>query len=424
MDDIAKTLAYKIETRKFAQEWLGLAISKDVKGSSAGMEDKIKALSALMDEAWHYSTVTSYFPLISRRRILGRFIVFAKKVARKFIHVFLRWYIDPIMNRQSIFNKQMIELAQRSREIFESQQQTLQDLQEQIHLSNRRQTEEIETLKQFSKNLQDQMHVFNLQTAEAQRQSSQNIQEQMSAIHIEITNANQFIDYIRAKMNLSADLELLNDSSIDYMDFENTFRGSRDDIKAAQKYYLPYYELRGGGEVLDIGCGRGEFLEIMFDNNIPAYGIDVYPPFVDFCKQRGFRVFEADALTYLHSLSDCSLGGIFMSQVAEHLQSDYMIALIKTAYLKLKPGCHFIIETPNPEALITYRDFYIDFGHMKPVHYHAMEYLLKSAHFQHVERYNPPRSDRRIHLLNNERDISILNDFIFSYMDYGVIARK
>ena len=167
-------------------------------------------------------------------------------------------------------------------------------------------------------------------------------------------------------------------SSIDYLDFENHFRGMRELIIERQRMYLPYF--KGKKNVLDFGCGRGEFLELMKKEGIHAVGAETYSDYVDYCTERGLEVYHRDGLSYLKSMEKPD--GIFLGQVIEHLTIDQIVELTETAYEKLDEGGVIIMETPNPCSLSIYTNaFYIDPSHNKPVHPKTMEYLLHKAGF-------------------------------------------
>lgn len=162
--------------------------------------------------------------------------------------------------------------------------------------------------------------------------------------------------------------------SIDYFDFENHFRGSIESIKKSQSCYLKYFKDKEN--VVDIGCGRGEFLSLLKDNGIHAKGVDVYEPYVDYCNMKGFQAICGDGVAYLDSLD--SIDGIFVGQVVEHLQTHQIIRLCNTAFEKLTNGGCLVIETPNPTSLAIYTNaFYIDPSHVKPVHPLTLKYHLE-----------------------------------------------
>ena len=222
---------------------------------------------------------------------------------------------------------------------------------------------------------------------------------------------------------------------LDYLAFENVFRGKREDILNKQKQYVKYFKNDLQGEVLDIGCGRGEFLEIMKKENIPAYGIDIYDPFINYCLEKELNVKKCDALTHLNSLEDDSLNGVFMDSVVEHIEDDYILALINMVYRKIKKGTYFIIITPNPETFGGLHNFNIDLEHKKPIHYLTLEYLLKCEGFTEVERYEAIEADFPDKLLKLKKDeiknikqyndnIDIINKYLLGNREHVAIAKK
>jgi len=189
---------------------------------------------------------------------------------------------------------------------------------------------------------------------------------------------------------------------------------------------------------LDIGCGRGEFLELMKENNIKARGIDVNEQFVDYCRQKGLDAELKDGVAELEGLGDNSLGGIFMGQVIEHLEPDYLTRLLELAAKKLEPGAYLVAETPNPTMLSTFSNsFYLDLSHIKPVHPETMRFLMEYYGFEAVEiRYSEsskiPYSlalleagEAQIpNLKTFNEGINLLNQLLFGYQDYIIIGRK
>src|SRR6185503_12681354 len=175
-----------------------------------------------------------------------------------------------------------------------------------------------------------------------------------------------------------------------YLGFEDKFRGSSDDIRQRVSEYLPFFT--GARDVLDVGCGRGEFLGLLRDQGITARGIDINGSMVDVCRQQGLDVTEADALSYLRAQPDGSLGGLFAAQVVEHLEPRYLTAFLDAAFDKLRPGAPLILETINPACWFAFFESYIrDITHVRPLHPDTLSYLLIASGFQHVDvRYRAP----------------------------------
>lgn len=220
--------------------------------------------------------------------------------------------------------------------------------------------------------------------------------------------------------------------SIDYFDFENHFRGSIENIKKSQEFYLKYFADKKN--VLDIGCGRGEFLSLLKEKGISAKGIDIYEPYADYCRMNGLDAVCGDGTEYL---AQCSgIDGIFVGQVVEHLDVKSIIRLCNTAYEKLSEGGCIVIETPNPTSLAIYTNaFYIDPSHVKPVHPLTMKYFLEKAGFGNIEiiytENSRPQASIPALTVSGEGNTEEFNlamkkvsDLLFGSQDYAVIAVK
>lgn len=150
-----------------------------------------------------------------------------------------------------------------------------------------------------------------------------------------------------------------------YRGFEDLFRGPEAFIRERQRVYLPY--VADHGPVVDIGCGRGEFLDLLAEAHITAVGVDPDPGMVMHSRAKGHIVYQEDALSYFTAQPDHSIGAIFAAQVIEHLPYDDLIAFFVRAREKLSPGGVLIAETVNPHALPALKMFWIDLTHRAPI---------------------------------------------------------
>jgi O-antigen chain-terminating methyltransferase len=225
-----------------------------------------------------------------------------------------------------------------------------------------------------------------------------------------------------------------------YLTFEDLHRGNREDIMRRQKIYLSRFsECKN---VLDIGCGRGEFLEVLKKEGIQAWGIDINPTMVSYCRDLGLKAEEADALRFLSKTEKGVFDGIFCAQVVEHLSWSEIIHLVKLAYEKLPPGGKLLMETINPQCLTTFSGtFYLDPTHTKPVHPLTLQFACKAIGFTTVDiLYTSPFpdemklqevdffrrtgdiSDKLVNVLNN--NVIQLNELLYGPQDYAVLATK
>ncbi|HKW96286.1 MAG TPA: class I SAM-dependent methyltransferase [Bryobacteraceae bacterium] len=209
--------------------------------------------------------------------------------------------------------------------------------------------------------------------------------------------------------------------AFDYGRFAERFRGSEEYVKAGQKFYLPYFA--GLKEVLDIGCGRGEFLELMREAGVGARGIDLSQESVAQCRQKGLQAEVADLFVYLDGLADASLDGIFSAQVVEHLPPERIPEMIRLASQKLARGGLMAIETPNPECLAIFAThFYLDPTHTRPIPHALLAFYLEECGIGRIEvQYRSPAVESMPALAGLPEDFQ--NAF-FGGLDYAVIGRK
>ena len=225
-----------------------------------------------------------------------------------------------------------------------------------------------------------------------------------------------------------------------YFVFEDRFRGSSEEILERQRRYVQYFSRCSN--VLDIGCGRGEFLDLLRESDIGGYGVDVQEDMVLFCRKKGLRVVKASAVSHLASIEDKALDGVFMAQVAEHLVPSDLIALIGSAYRAMKFGTHLVIETINPSCVYALvKTFYLDLSHVKPVHPQTLAFLLESNGFRDVavEYLTPVSPEFSLEKLEESRlsseelkafvgtynsAVDKLNSLLYTHQEYAIVARK
>jgi SAM-dependent methyltransferase len=423
--------------------------------------------------------------LTSHRKLLGPFIVLAKKVVRQLL--------TPSLERQSGYNAVNNRLALHFWQQTAALQKISSELAEQVRGVRQELTEQIEgrhqhlskQVREIHEQLTDRTEGRLQQLAEQMRGVQQELSEQIGGVHQEGGAALQALRAevgeqvagvqreqaaalqemrersSRAERRVRRLLHSLADGQktdgqeagqsspnpkevlhrhpepyFDYFGFEDRFRGSETHIKECQSVYVEYF--KGSDQVLDIGCGRGEFLELLKEAGIKAKGLDLDLDMVLYCQDKELDVVRKDAFAYLECLPDESLGGLFTAQVVEHLDPSRVIELVNLCHRKLQSGGVMIVETPNPICLTVFaRSFYMDFSHIRPIHPEAMKFLFESVGFQNVQaRFSspiepsmriPPLSDVAANVKTAEefnRGIERLNDLLYGFQEYSVIGRK
>jgi SAM-dependent methyltransferase len=216
-------------------------------------------------------------------------------------------------------------------------------------------------------------------------------------------------------------------------EFERAFRGSEESVRDRYRDLAARFE--GCAPVLDVGFGRGEFLDLLREVGVEASGIEVDTDLVYTAAQRGLDVRTGDAASYLASLRDAALGGLCALQVVEHLSPQAYIDFARAAARVVRPGGLVVIDSPNPSSFYVYAHaFYLDPTHTRPVHPLFLMFLFDRAGFEKVElewRSPPPDAallepvpgDDDLARAVNE-NIARLNAVLYGPQDFAIIARR
>ena len=172
--------------------------------------------------------------------------------------------------------------------------------------------------------------------------------------------------------------------SLTYVGFEDRFRGSQEDIRTRVEDYLPI--LASASDVLDVGCGRGELLDLLRQHGVTARGVDTNDAMVQLCRARGLDVERDEALRFLERQPDGSLGGLVAIQVVEHFQPAYLLRVLETAHHKMRRGAPLVLETINPACWMAFFECYLrDITHRQALHPDTLRYLVQTSGFTNVD---------------------------------------
>jgi glycosyltransferase involved in cell wall biosynthesis/SAM-dependent methyltransferase len=211
------------------------------------------------------------------------------------------------------------------------------------------------------------------------------------------------------------------------------FRGSREVIRRRQEIYLPHVRVvaRLGGPVLDIGSGRSEWLELLRENGIDAYGVDVNERFVEEAAAMGMTVRHQGGVEHLRGVETGSLAAVTAFHVVEHVQPESLIELVDESLRALKPGGLLVLETPNPlNIVVGASSFNLDPTHVRPIHPLFLEFVLENRGFTQVRtlQLHPP-DEGPLEVWPTDRDalrrmVELLNRYFYAGQDFAVLGSR
>ena len=210
-----------------------------------------------------------------------------------------------------------------------------------------------------------------------------------------------------------------------YRAFEERHRGPRKLIRSRLQVYQPVITPLLGisqpANAIDLGCGRGEWLELLQDTGFAPQGVDLDAGMLAACTERGLPVTQGDALSHLQSLDDASQCIVSGFHIAEHLTFDHLKALVQQAFRVLKAGGLLILETPNPENLVVgASNFYLDPTHLRPLPPPLLSFLPEYHGFARVRTLRLQEQPE----LRQRSDITLMDVLGGVSPDYAVVAQK
>ena len=368
---------------------------------------------------------------------------------RKRLRGFVWRFVGPLFQRQEAFNATLVDLVNRNAQIAREQQQAIDSLSARVDEVTGRIDGVSTSIEGVSNELWRRWEATEARFAalEELRTTVGQVQHAVLTLERELRHVTSLSpDAAPARPDAAGATRV--EEALDaytYVGFENRFRGSEAEIRDRQVDYAPLFD--GASNILDVGCGRGEFLDVLRERGITARGLDLNGEMVEVCRSHGLEAEVGDALAYLHGLPDASLGGMFAAQVVEHLDPQYLIRLLAVAFQKLRPGSKIVLETINPQCWFAFFDSYLrDITHAQPLHPDTLQYLLVASGFQRTTvRYSAPYPEhaKLQHVALASRPVSTprssgltsavavvnanvdkLNRLLFTHMDYAAIGER
>jgi O-antigen chain-terminating methyltransferase len=324
----------------------------------------------------------------------GHVVHFVKRVVRKLT----RWYVEPRLELQTRLDEHSVEFATA------------------LYHHIRRIDSEIQQLEQRNADLELQIRA----TIEKQERllSSVAFQDDVDALRREVA-------VVLQRLGLAAATR----ANIDYSVFEDCFRGSQSDITKAQERYATLFST-GPGTIVDIGCGRGEMLEVLLRAGHEVIGVDNDATMIQTCRARNLSVIQEDGIHWLERAADNSLKGIFCAQVVEHLLTSELERFVRLAQSKLQVNGVLVMETINPRSLFALANhFFADTSHVRPVHPETLRFICGQVGFGRVEleeRSRHPMVELAEELPDDQVGSAVraLLACVFGYQDYVIVATK
>jgi len=365
---------------------------RDVDSASEAFPSRRREAEAL----W---AVSAQRPFLSRPGAWGRARGLALRPAKSILRKLMRWYVEPLAADQRRFNAAVLRLADALSERDDANRAVAEEL--------------IGAVADRQHELRGRLDV----TAEQARRGVE-LEERLTRLERRERPAAAAAAVPAAPVPAAAA------SVPDYFAFESRMRGSTESIRERQRPYVD--DFRDAAPVLDVGCGRGEFLALLREAGIDARGVDLDGDMVAYARGEGLEVEHADAVEYLQGLDDGSLGGMFAAQLVEHLPAPTLVGLLELAAAKLRPGGLLVAETINPLSPLALRNYYADLTHAQPLVPETLELLARQAGFGTVElRYLNAPEERLVEPADPviAANVARLNELLFGPLDYAIVAR-
>jgi SAM-dependent methyltransferase len=360
-------------------------------------EDPDDRFALQRDEAGRLWSVSAERPFLYRAggwgKARGRLLLPAKSFLRKL----MRWYVEPLAHDQRRFNVSLLKLVDALSDRGDAGQAALEERLDGLAHELRHRMDAVSAHARLAVELEERLtRVERRDRAEIGR--TRVAAEPVAAVQVPF---------------------------LDYFAYESRMRGATELVREKQRGYVE--DFRGAAPVVDLGCGRGEFLLLLREAGLEAKGVDVDADMVAYARGEGLEVEHTGAVEYLEGLADGSLGGIFAAQLLEHLPAPTVVRLLELAASKLRPGGLFVAETINPLSPLALRNYFADLTHSQPLVPETLELLARQAGFASVEtRFLNEPEEKLVEPADPTiaANVRRLNELLFGPLDYAIVARR
>jgi SAM-dependent methyltransferase len=371
------------------------------RGDGGQFKDTSDTFSLRRGEAERLWSVSAERPFLYRPGAWGRVRGLLLVPAKTFLRKLMRWYVEPLAYDQRRFNAALLEL--------------IDALSERTDAGIAALSERADARSAALDRRLDELHP----RVEGQGRLTNELEERLT--RLERREREPVPRAARAEIPTEPRGQPV---FPDYFAYESRMRGATALVREKQSGYVE--DFRGAAPVLDLGCGRGEFLSLLREAGIEAKGVDVDADMVAYARGEGLEVEHADGVESLEGLADGSLGGIFAAQLLEHLPAATVVRVLELAAAKLRSGGLLVAETINPLSPLALRNYFADLTHAQPLVPETLELLARQAGFSSVETrfLNEPEEK-----LAEPADPTIaanvrrLNELLFAPLDYAIVAR-
>jgi SAM-dependent methyltransferase len=360
-------------------------------------DGRADARAAVRGFAEQYWAVTAERPLERRPGLKGALALPVKKLLRPL----MRWYVEPFAYEQRMFNDAALKLI----DALWAEADTLRGADADLRKADEELAERFgRRVDEVGYSLSERLDEGARATADAERLLRE-LEERLTR-----TERRRDGDAPRTVAP-----QPRADAFPDYFAFESKLRGGTESVRGRQLAYVD--DFRDAAPVLDVGCGRGEFLALLREAGVEARGVDPDADMVAFARGEGLDVEQGDAVSHLEKLADGSLGGVFMGQVVEHLPAPMLVRTLELCASKLRRNGVLVAETINPLSPLALRNYFADLTHAQPLVPDTLALLARQCGFREVETrfLNPPE---RVADVAPE-----VAEILFAPLDYAIVAR-